>query len=163
MTGGRSGYGPRGLAAIMPAVGKRWFRRRGFAEAGLLLDWKTVVGNEIAQFTCPERLDRKGTLHLRVSGAFGVELIHLEPVVIERINSYLGHRAVRRLSLLQGPLPRRPGPRRSPIRPLAPKEEAELRCRLEATTDTGLHAALERLGRSVLAGRPRTVADENEP
>ena len=146
---------PRGLAAIIPKVTRALFRSRGFVEAGVLTDWPDIVGRPLADFTCPERLGRDGALRVRVSGGWALELEHLEPVVLERIASYFGYRAVTRLALMQGPLPSRPAdPGERAARALDSGEEAALRADLAGTDDPDLRAALERLGRAVIGGGP---------
>lgn len=146
--------GPRGLAKVLPSVTKGWFRKRGFAEANVLLDWPDVVGAAVAARTCPERLDRAGTLRIRAAGAFGVELAHLEPLVRERINSYFGYEAVKRLLIVHGPVA---APRTRRTRSRQPMGEEDLakidRC-LQETMDSDLRAALERLGRAILTRKP---------
>ncbi|MFQ5784036.1 MAG: DUF721 domain-containing protein [Alphaproteobacteria bacterium] len=157
----RRGGGPRGLAATLPKVTRTMFRARGFAEAGVLTDWPDIVGRPLADFTCPERLTPDGTLKVRVGGGWALELKHLEPALIERIAGYFGYRAVTRLALVQGPLPRRPERRARRLRPLDAGEEAALAARLAATGDGDLRAALERLGRAVLgAGEPPPPGDD---
>ena len=49
---------------------------------------------------------RDGTLILRVRGSFAIELQHMAPQLLERINGYLGYGAVARLKFEQGRLPR---------------------------------------------------------
>ena len=146
--------GARALAVLLPKLTKPAYRARGFAEAGVLNDWPDIVGRPLADFTAPERLSRDGALEVRVDGGWALELQHLEPLVLDRIASYFGYRAVTRLAIVQGPLPRRvKPPRRHRPRILSKAEEAALRQDLAATEDAGLRAALERLGREVL-GKP---------
>ena len=45
-----------------------------------------------------------GALHVRVDGAFAVELQHIAPLVIERVNAYYGYTALARLALHQAPV-----------------------------------------------------------
>lgn len=153
----RSGRGPRALAAMVSKITRKVLKQRGFAEAGIITDWPAIVGAELALESAPEKLvyppgERLGgVLHIRVAGALATELQHLEPLVIERINGYFGYRAVARLRLLQGPLPveeTAPPPVR---RRLEPGEEAALREGLAEVPDDDLKAALERLGRAVMA------------
>lgn len=144
-------HGARALAALLPKLTKPLFSARGFAEAGMLNDWPDIVGRPLADYTAPERLSPDGALEVRVGGGWAVELQHLEPLVLERIASYFGYRAVTRLVLIQGPLP----PRAKPARKHRPKtlgkaEEEVLRQKLAETDDPKLRAALERLGREVL-------------
>lgn len=147
--------GPRLLGAALPGAAGALFRRQGFAEAGVLTDWPEIVGRPLADHTCPLRLSRDGTLTLRVAGAFALELAHLEPQILDRIARYFGFRAVTRLAIVQGPLPRRDPPPPPGPRPLRPDEETRLEALLSETRDENLRRALERLGRAVLgSARP---------
>jgi hypothetical protein len=157
--------GPRGLAAILPQVTKPLFSARGFAgagaAAGVLIDWPDIVGRPLADHTCPERIGRDGALVVRVDGGgWALELRHLEPVLLERIASYFGYRAVTRLALVQGPLPPRPERRRRPPRALDAGEEAALGAWLADADDDNLRAALERLGRAVIGHAPARPPSE---
>ncbi len=53
-----------------------------------------------------------GTLVLRVEGPAAIEIQHLSGVICERVNRFLGWRAVARLALRQAPLRR--GERKAP-------------------------------------------------
>lgn len=152
----------RGLRAIAAKLGKVTAavrRRRGLTEAGLVSDWALIVGDELAAECMPQRLVRGadgtgGTLHVRVTGPLALELQHLEPLVIERINGFFGYRAIARLALHQGPLaPRKP--RSKPARPRPDARiDALLAPQLAAVDDEALREALARLGREVLVRRP---------
>ena len=147
--------GLRTVGANLPKIARRALGRRGFSDAGLIADWQNVVGTTIAGFSQPLRLTfarakerREGTLLLRVAPGFALELQHLEPQLLERINSHFGYPAVAKLKFQQGPLtgiararPRRP-------RPLPPALESELNDKLAEVEDEGLRLSLERLGRS---------------
>jgi hypothetical protein len=145
----------RPIAADLPKLVGKPLGRRGFGEGGLIAEWPAVVGEEIARQSAPLKLAfprgerRGGTLTLRVIGAFAIELQHLAPQLIERINNYLGYAAVTRLKLEQGRLP----PRRKPglllPAPLVPMEETALATALTGIGDTGLRDALDALGRAV--------------
>ncbi len=146
----RRGGGPRGLAAVVPKVAGALFRGQGFAVAGVLTDWPHIVGAKLAEHCCPEKLGRDGTLHLRVDGGWALELAHLEPEMLDRIAGYVGFRAVKRIAIVQGPLPPRPASRLRKIRALEPAEAKALQDSLAATGDAGLRGALEGLGRAVI-------------
>lgn len=160
MTAGRQG--PRAIGAELPAVTRSALVRRGFAAVRVIADWPEIVGPALADSTMPERLTRtrtgKATLAVRVTPSAALELQHLEPLVIERINGHFGFAAVHRLRLIQGPVT--PRPRRRPRPPeaaLPPAEAAALAQRLAPIADPDLKAALERLGRAV-RGRGRRSA-----
>jgi len=142
--------GPRALAAALPSVTKPLFRERGFAESGVLNDWPDIVGQPLADNTAPERLGRDGTLDVRVSGGWALELKHLEPLVLERIATYFGYRAVTRLAITQGPLPPRLKKKPRRAKTLSPADAKALEASLADTDDPALRKALARLGREVL-------------
>lgn len=159
--GNRRGGGPRPLAASLGALSKRALGRRGFAEAGLITEWDTIVGPALAAASQPDRLTfppgrrNGGTLRLTVAGPVAIELQHLEPVVIERINGYFGYRAVERVLLVNGtvraPARRATAASGEPARPGDPAALARLETSLEKVEDPDIRAALHRLGRAVLS------------
>jgi hypothetical protein len=149
----------RPLAASLPVVMKTALGRRGFGEGAIITDWPAIVGAEVAGLSAPERLSfppggrRAGVLQVRVAGPMAVELQHLEPLVLERINMHFGYQAVARIRITQGPLPMRPRQAPSPpLRPLNEGQEAQLSRCLSAVTEAPLREALERLGRALLSG-----------
>ncbi len=159
----RRGGGPRPLAASLGGVAKRTLGGRGFAEAGLITGWSAIVGPELAAASQPDRLSFPpgkrdgGTLHIRVAGGMALEMQHLAPQVIERVNGYFGYAAIERIVMVQAPLRR--DPKRPESRPADQQREpdpvalAALEARLDAVEDPDIRAALHRLGRAVLCDR----------
>ena len=150
--------GIRHLAGFLPRLTRAALGRRGFAEGGIVTDWAAIVGPDLAAGSLPERLSfapgarRDGTLQVRVTGVLALELQHLEPVVIERINGYFGYRAVARLKIRQGPLPRgrtRPAP--LPPDPAVAREVDEA---VAGVADPLLRAALAGFGRALRRSKP---------
>lgn len=156
----RPSRGPTRLATLVPKVARSAFKRHGFAEADILTRWPAIVGEHLAAHSLPERLrftrgktaDAGGVLTVRVEGGMGVELQHLEPLVVDRINTYCGYRAVQGLRIVQGPLPHphRPSPFRA--RRLSASEREALAATLAGIDEGPLRQALGRLGRHVLGG-----------
>lgn len=155
---------PRRLRLALSKVMKGPFAKRGFSQTEILSRWPTIVGPMLAQHSCPERLtfEREkaagANLLVRVEGAFGLELQHLTPQVIERINTYFGYRAVARLSILQGPIPRQSPRARAAVRELTTAEEKSVADTVAATRDPELAQALAALGRAVVAANPAEPA-----
>lgn len=156
--GPRLGRGPVAVGGIVSAVTRPMMRGRQAAVARLALDWPTVVGPALAAVTEPLKLSGGaggGTLTIRASGPMALELSHLAPELIARINRHLGRNAVARLSFGAG---RRTGPPALPPplpRPPAPPREA--RARAEAAVsglpEGPLREALARLGAHLMARR----------
>ena len=152
----RRGFGLQAIARTLPKVTAKVLGRRGFAEADLLSNWAGIVGRDIAAHCAPRKLSRArrgaggdGELTLRVEAGFALELQHLEPQLLERINSHFGYRAVGRLRLLQAPARAPEAPKPRAAKP-APAEEAALEARLADVEDAELRAALGRFGQAVL-------------
>ena len=104
--------GPRALAEAVANVTDAACARRGLAGAAIVTDWPAIVGERLARDSAPLGIrfgpDRRsgGTLLLRVhNGSLALELQHLAPIVIERINAHFGYRAVEKLQLRQVPAP----------------------------------------------------------
>ena len=138
--------------------------RHGFAHGAIVTKWPDIVGKDMANHTQPEKIVFSrdgvsgGTLHLRCdSGALATEIQHLEPQVLERINTFFGYKAVVRVKLIQGPLPRAKGkPEPKLPRPLNPIEAKNLASSVADVGDEEIRQALERLGQSIL-GRKNTT------
>ncbi|MCW8915025.1 MAG: DciA family protein [Magnetovibrio sp.] len=131
----------------------------GFAHATIVTKWPQIVGDDMARHTLPEKIvfsrdgATGGTLHLKTdSGAFAMELQHNEPLVLERINTFFGYRAVVRIKLIQGPLPRNreTAQRAKPPRPLSKAETEAIAGTVATVDDPELQEALARLGRNVM-------------
>jgi hypothetical protein len=150
----RPGLRPVGIATSRLA-GAIASRHGGGVLARLKADWPSIIGSEFAAATWPQALGRDGVLKLRVAAAMALELQHRAPLLIERINVYLGRPAISRLVLVQGPLPlpSSPGPATPP--PLADADAQAIEQQLAAITDSELRAALIRLGKNVVSGAPR--------
>jgi hypothetical protein len=156
---GRSGQAGLQVARLLGGILDPAARRRGFAEASLLADWAMIVGPALARRCQPVRVDYApgrrsgGTLVLQAGGAAALELQHAGPQLLERINAYFGHKAVRQLRLLQMPLPPARTAHPPPLRALVPGEEAALAAGVAAVVDDPLRAALLALGRTVRGSR----------
>ena len=156
----RTSWGPQSVATFLPAATKAARGPRGFAAAEVIAHWPAIVGAALAHQCSPEKLSiggrAGGVLRVRAPGGIALELQHLEPQVIDRINSYLGYRAVGRLALTQAPLPQRKRARAVAELQLAPAEQ--LAGAVSGITDADLRQSLIALGRRVAA----TPAGEHE-
>ncbi len=150
----------RPLADLVGPALSAAFRQQGFASTELVTHWDDIVGPEIAAHCEPMKINwpcqreaeqpEPATLVLRCQGPAAIEIQHLAGVIVERINRFLGWRAIDRLALRQAPLARRAKPRPPP-----PIDAAEARRVAEGMTDIAdddLRAALGRLGAAVKRG-----------
>ena len=146
----------RPLRDLLGKVVGDTFTRQGFASAELVTRWPEIAGAEVAACSEPIKIQwprpddtgmqLPGTLVLRVEGPAAIEIQHLAQVICERVNRFLGWRAIERIAFRQAPLRRAP-------RKLGRKPDAAAAARLAASlpeiADDDLRAALARLGAAV--------------
>ena len=145
---GRHVYGPRAIGALVPGLVKPAFGKRAPATAQVVADWELIVGPAIAAVSVPRKLF-SGTLAIGCSGPLALELQHLAPQLIERINRHLGRIAVTRLRFVQD------APAVRPVRiGVAAKAGAAAKAReaVSGLPPGDLRDALEALGRAVHGG-----------
>lgn len=104
----RKTYGLKAFSQMVMPVAKSILGQKGFVEVDIITNWGNIVGEELADFTFPQRIDFKrgcknnGVLHVNVpSGAFALELQHRERFIIDKLNTYFGYQAVATLKILQ--------------------------------------------------------------
>jgi hypothetical protein len=157
---------------LRETVGKligKTFAQRGFASAELVTRWAEIAGPDIAahsepvkiQWTRPLRApsspstatadlgQEPGTLVLRVEGPAAIEIQHQADVICERVNRFLGWRAVTRIALRQAPLRR--GERKA-ARIIDAAAAADIAASLPEVAEEDLRQALARLGAAVRKG-----------
>jgi len=145
----RSPYGPQPLGALIPRLTRPAFRKKSPGGAQLLADWAEIVGPALSAVTVPRRF-ASGTLTIACAGPVAMELQHLAPQLIGRINGHLGQVLVRQLRFVQQAAERPAAPLPRPEVPLPPRVAETI----EAIPDEGLRAALAKLGRGVYRKRP---------
>jgi hypothetical protein len=156
---------PKPLADLIDACLGPALAAQGFAASDIIVAWQDIVGERLAKFTQPLRIEwargaardrdvrpEPATLIIRVESAFALEMQHLAPVVLERVNAHYGWRCVGRLVLKQGPVKRDV---RSLVPPPVLREEDRLRVNeaVGGVDADALRGALERLGQAVVAAR----------
>ncbi|GJE60362.1 DUF721 domain-containing protein [Methylobacterium trifolii] len=141
------------------------FAAQGFASTDILAAWPDIVGERLSRYCRPSKLEwpcrrrqgteapDSGTLVVRVEGVFAIELQHLAPVVIQRINAHYGWACVGRIVMQQDRIGTRSRPAiPESIDPVRRGEVAQAVARIE---HDGLRDALDRLGLAVVATGPK--------
>jgi hypothetical protein len=142
-------YGPRPVGALVPAIARPAFRKRSPAAAQVMADWASIVGPKLASVTSPRRLSA-GKLVIACAGPVAMELQHLAPELISRINTHLGAAVIERLGFVQAG--DAPEPAGAVIRPALSAADERRAAEAVKTVPSGeLHDALAALSRAVLA------------
>jgi hypothetical protein len=138
------------LGRVISKVVKPVMRQRGFYDVDIISDWENIVGPEWAKQTCPQKLNfnahsrRSGILHILVTPGASVLIQHIEPMIIDRVNTYFGFEAVNRLKLIHGFVAsRHEGMSKSAKQIQAPLPE------IPDIADPDLKLALQQLGQSL--------------
>lgn len=151
------GFQGRAVGAVLGLITAPVMKKRGFREVDILSHWPLIVGAQLAALSCPERISRNGrgtqdgaVLTVRVEGAMALEVQHMAPLILERINQHYGAGALARLNIVQGPLPldylKAQAARETP---LSADELATAEAALEGFANSRLKQALARLGARV--------------
>lgn len=146
---------PAGLA--LSGLVDPLLRKRGFLEASLINDWPSIVGGETAKWCQPDALKFPrgervgGTLELRVASGRGLEVQHMQDMLLERINVAFGYKAIARLTIRQGALPPPPDSRIPASRDLTSGEAEAIDRSVADVDNSNLREALANLGKSVAA------------
>jgi hypothetical protein len=162
---------PKPLAELIDDCLAPALAAQGFAGRSVVAFWPEIVGDRLAQRTRPLKIDwprRRGApgelsltrrrLVVRVEGAFALEMQQLGPLVLERVNSHLGWRAVGKLVLKQGPVAAA-SLRLSPHCRRIPAVLARIEEQVAGVESPELREALARLGRGI-AQRRQVAGDD---
>jgi len=147
-------HASRGLTKLIKTLDERF----GHGPDALKARWREIVGESLAGRSEPVKLVKAraggSTLELRVAGPVAALVQHQAPLILDRLNMYLGAGQVARLRIVQGPLSRaaaaKSPPRRRTRPPLDASAERALADSLEGARDGPLKTALLRLGREVM-------------
>jgi hypothetical protein len=152
----RLAMGPVPVARLLARATRPLMGRVQAAAARLALDWPQIVGPALAAVTVPERVSggKDGrVLTIRAAGPVALELQHLAPQLIERINAHAGAGFVTRLRFVQaarGFAETQAAPPVPPRRP-SPQAAARVETALADLPEGPLRDALARLGRAIAA------------
>lgn len=136
------------------------FKSHGFAQADVLARWPEIVGENISTAARPERIRWPrtgagagkaaggGTLFVKAMAGRGLDLQQSVPLIIERINRFLGYNAIIAVKIQQS----HEVPAATPITP-----SAEVHTEAPGGIDEpGLATALQRLGGGLKARAQRS-------
>ncbi|NQV54521.1 MAG: DUF721 domain-containing protein [Rhodospirillales bacterium] len=147
----------KAIGASIEKLTRPIFAKRGFGAGGIVEHWADIMGSVLANASFPERITYpmgkrvNGTLQLRIaSSGLALEIQHLEPQIIERINSHFGYAAVAKLRIIHGPIPKPKETKAAPRAELGAEKRADLNRQLDGISDPELKAALKALGEGIL-------------
>lgn len=121
----RNGHGLRALGSLIEQSSHPALNNRGYVQPEIISLWEEIVTPRLAKETVPQKLTfprgrrSGGTLRIRAPAPLATELQHKEPILLERINSFFGYKAVEKVTIIHSnSLDAAPGHRHTKIRPL---------------------------------------------
>lgn len=156
---------PKPLADLIETCLGPTIARQGFTRADILVSWPEIVGERLADHSQPLKIEwprrprseapgEPSTLVVRVESAFALELQHLAPLILERVNGFYGWRCVGRLVLKQGPV-RRARPAEPKPAEIGAEDRARIAASLDGIGEDNLRQALGRLGTAIVQEKLR--------
>lgn len=121
----RNGHGLRALGSLITRPTPSGMNNRGYVQPEIISLWKEIVTPELAKEAVPQKLAfprgkrSGGTLRIRAPAPLATELQHKESMLLDRINSFFGYKAVEKIIIIHGnPIDASPGHKRTKTRPL---------------------------------------------
>lgn len=157
----------RGAVALAELVGKALdpvTARRGFSVVEVSTCWGEIVGARYADCSRPERIiwprgtaneGKSGTLVVRIEGPRALFMQHEAEQIVQRVNGFIGHGAIGKMRIVQGPVASPTANEAPPVAPIEPQDQSALEEILMPVDCDDLRAALTRLGQAVLAERDK--------
>lgn len=102
---------PRRLGICVEPLVRPVFKKSGLAGTRIIPDWPLIVGSRLAMRCMAEKISfpagkkSGGTLSIAVENGFSTELLYMQPVILERVNTYFGYQAVSKMILSPRVLP----------------------------------------------------------
>ncbi len=151
---------------LLQPFARKILGKKAFVEADILLNWKEIVGEEIAAFCQPLKIDFKkgerteGILRVAAaSGAFALELQLKSRFLLNKVNTFFGYEAVKELKIVQNPAVVKNS--KQTIHNLEKKlvteeEETYIRKLSEGLKNPELERILQKLGRAIAADNKKS-------
>ena len=100
------------VSEVTLPIAKQILGPRGFMHMDLLTSWSNIVGENMARYSLPQKivfpkdLHSDGCLTIMVpAGAFAMEITQNEPQIIDKVNTYFGYPAIKKIKILQNGAP----------------------------------------------------------
>ncbi len=97
---------PKRIGFYSQGLVKPVFKARGLLEGKIISHWSQIVGEKFAQLSMAQRISfpkgsrKNGTLYVSVTSASAFLLEHAQDLIIERVNTFFGYKAVEKLKMI---------------------------------------------------------------
>lgn len=104
----------KAIKAVVNRVVNPIAKKRGIIHGKIILEWEKIVGPQYAAYCAPLKISFRpgyrayGTLHMKVNPSHALLVTHSQDLVIEKINTFFGYKAVNKITIIQMPFTPRP-------------------------------------------------------
>jgi len=95
------------LSYLINKATKTAFKKKGFVSAEIITEWALIINDEkLAKYSTPIKVsfppgqNKNGTVYIETVSALAMEIKQKESMILEKIASYFGYRAVERLKII---------------------------------------------------------------
>lgn len=147
---------PTRLGLYTQKIVKPVFKTRGLMEGRIITHWAQIAGEEMARLALPEKVTftqgqrTGGTLHLSVTSSGALMIQYAQDLILEKINTFFGYKALGKLRMTHGFVPPRLVVSSPPGKPLSPEKQVLLEGYLSTVPDPELKELLQKLGSAIL-------------
>ena len=138
--------------APMEPLTRPLLKSKGLAGSRILTEWPSIVGNELAAHCLPEKLTfppaKKvgGTLTISVESGFATHVQYMQPVILEKLATYFGYKAVERINISHTHTPAKPHEKPARKATVLQKEAVQA---VEGVEDAELREALQSFAKTL--------------
>lgn len=133
--------------------------KRAGVSTALITAWAEIVGGDLAEISMPIKVRwpnrsseddalQPGTLLVAAEGMAALHIQHQTGEVIDRVNAFMGYRAIDRIRLIQKPVEKKKPKKR--LKPITEGEKRKIDKLAEGIEDEALKESLRRFGQSVM-------------
>jgi hypothetical protein len=143
---------PKTLSQCIEPITRPAFKTQGLAGSRIISEWQSIVGDKLANHCIPQKLSfsagkkTDGTLSIAVENGFATELQHTQSVILEKLATYFGYKAVARITISHTYTPELEKPLSKPRKATLSKNCINI---AESIEDEELRAALTSIARTL--------------
>lgn len=99
----------KAIKAVVNRVVNPIAKKRGIIHGKIILEWEKIVGHQYATYCAPLKISFRqgyrtyGTLHMKVNPSHALLVNHSQDLIIEKINTFFGYKAVNKITIIQMP------------------------------------------------------------
>ena len=138
----------KAIKAIVNRVISPIAKKKGLIHGRIILEWEKIVGPHYASYCAPMKVSFRqgyrtyGVLHMKVNPSHALLVSHSQDLIIEKVNTFFGYKAVNSLKLLQ--MPFTPTLSKASLNVVSPLKKAEKN--QDLTPEERLSKAIKDLG-----------------